>query len=262
MRIPPVSSAQAHTELSLEASSLDSGLDHEQRLAMATAAAAVLTAPPPQDAAAGGGGNGSEQQQGMQYTAATADSGWLTVLPLCAGFFDPLRLATAADAGAGSRSGVRFGAAVWNNAPIDLPLAAAVLQLTDGQGSFVAALLPESSSGGSAQPALEFAVPAGAWLRLEAAIPVRCAGQLQATALVLHFAGSCCSLTFQLSGVLPVAARSSQRSSSPGTHTGAGCAWESWPRGSIARWHCCWMLGTRAASSSPWNSRWACSTRA
>lgn len=221
MRIPPVSSAQAHTELSLEASSLDSGLDHEQRLAMATAAAAVLTAPPPQDAAAGGGGNGSEQQQGMQYTAATADSGWLTVLPLCAGFFDPLRLATAADAGAGSRSGVRFGAAVWNNAPIDLPLAAAVLQLTDGQGSFVAALLPESSSGGSAQPAQEFAVPAGAWLRLEAAIPFRCAGQLQATALVLHFAGSCCSLTFQLSGVLPVAAQQTG-----GTATAAG-----WLRG-------------------------------
>jgi hypothetical protein len=216
--LPP---AQAHTELSLEASSLDSGLDHEQRLAMVTAASAVLTGPPPQDAAAGGSSNGSEQQTGMQYTATTADSGWLTVLPLCAGFFDPLRPATAADAGAGSRSSVRFGAAVWNNAPIDLPLAAAELQLTDGQGSFVAALLPDISSSGSAQAAGEFAVPAGAWLRLAAAIPVRCAGQLQAMALVLHFAGSCCSLTFQLAEVLPAAAQ----------QTGGTAAAAGWLRG-------------------------------
>ena len=208
--MPPLLPVQAHTELSLEASSLESGLDHEQRLAMATAAAAVLAPPAPQaQQGAAAAACGIEQQQGMHFTAAAADSGWLTVLPLCAGFFDPRR--PPATAGASSTSSVRFGAALWNNAPVDLPLAAAELQMTDEQGSFAATLLPEASSSGSGQLIAELALPAGAWMRLTAAIPVRCSGQLQATALVLHFADSCSSLTFQLSGVLPAAAAQQQQ---------------------------------------------------
>lgn len=218
--LPP--SHQAHTELSLEVSALGgAALDAEQRAAMATAAVAVLALPPePTPALASSGSDAAgapieqqQQQQGLQggmaYTVAGPDSPWLSVLPLSAGFFDPLRPAAAGAAGAtGSRGtgkgsgAVRFAAAVWSNAPIELPLAGAEVQLVDARGSFAASLLPDAGKQAGAAGVL--ALPPGAWLRLVATIPVRCSGQLEALAVVLRF-GDCSAstLAYQLPALLP-----------------------------------------------------------
>lgn len=199
----------AHTELSLELAALEgSSLDPEQRGAMATAAAAML-APHGEPAGTGGAAADGQQEQqqggGMQYSADSASSPWLTVLPLCAGFFDPLQAAGAAVADAGVRSRVRFGAAVRNNLPIGLPLAGAELRLGDALGTFTAPLLPEPRSSGGG------VLPPGAWQRLVAAIPARCSGRLEATAVVLRFGDSgggdsSSSLTYELPALLPQAA--------------------------------------------------------
>lgn len=211
---------------------------------MATAAAAVLAPPPPlldlgEGAAGTAGAAGAagtaradpqqtveQQQQGStQYAIASGDSPWLTVLPLSVGFFDPLNSAAAAAAaeaaadsptGAG-RSRVRFAAAVWNNAPVALPLAAAEVQLRDGLGSYTARLQPElgTSSGGGGSIGSGGALPPGAWLRLAAAVPVRCSGRLEATAVTMRFSdasssGTAASVTYQLPALLPESAQQEQ----------------------------------------------------
>lgn len=199
---------------------------------MATAAAAVLAPPPPQTPQ-GAAGSDIEHQQGMQFTVAAADASWLTVLPLCAGFFHPVRQAAATAAASGAEAGsggVRFGAALWNNGLIDLPLAGAELHLTDGLGSFTTAMLPAASNSSNAQPATQLVLSAGAWLQL-ATIPTGCAGQLQATALVLHFAGGCCSLTFQLSELLAAAAAAPPAGGAAAAGGTAPAAAAGWLRG-------------------------------
>lgn len=206
---------------------------------MATAAAAVLAPPPPlldlsESAAGAAAGAGSdalprqaEQQQaaGTQYSVSSSDSPWLTVLPLTVGFFDPLN-STAAAAAAGAaadsptgsgRSRVRFAAAVRNNAPISLPLAAAEVQLRDGLGCYTARLQAEPSGGGSSSGGGDV-LPCGAWLRLTAVVPVRCSGRLEATAVTLRFgdassAGGAASVTYQLPALLPEAAQQEQPAS-------------------------------------------------
>lgn len=238
---------QAHAELSLEVSALEgSSLDPEQRAAMATAAASVLAPQPPlldlgESTADAAGAAGSvlgaaqqlaePQQAGTLYSVASSDSPWLTVLPLSAGFFDPLNstaAAAAAEAAADSptssgRSRVRFAAAVWNNAPVDLPFAAAEVQLRDGLGSYIARLQPEPSGGSSSSGAGGAGMlSSGAWLRWTAAVPVRCSGRLEATAVTLRFGddtssngGSpgAASVTYQLPTLLPEAAHDEQPSS-------------------------------------------------
>ncbi|EFN58956.1 hypothetical protein CHLNCDRAFT_137536 [Chlorella variabilis] len=213
----------AHTELSLELAALqDSSLDGEQRCAMATAAVSVLAL---------GEAAGEEQPQAggaAQYSVAGADSGWLTVLPICAGFFDPARAPAAAAAAApAARSSVRFAAAVWNNAPIDLPLVTAEVQLRDGTGAFTAVLLPEPSGsgrGGPASAAAGLVLPAGGCLRLGVAVPVRCSGQLQATALVLQF-GAGSSIAFQLRALMPAAAGQQHAASTPAAMQAGAVGW-------------------------------------
>lgn len=208
---------------------------------MATAAAAVLAPPPPlldlsESAAGAAAGAGSdalprqaEQQQaaGSQYSVSSSDSPWLTVLPLSVGFFDPLNstaAAAAAEAAADSptgarRSRVRFAAAVCNNAPISLPLAAAEVQLRDGLGSYTARLQAEPSGGGSSSGGGTGGVlPSGAWVRLTAAVPVRCSGRLEATAVTLCFGdassgGGAASVAYQLPALLPEAAQQEQPAS-------------------------------------------------
>lgn len=228
----PLLSCQAHTELSLELTVLDgSSLDQEQRVAMATAAASVLDSPP------------APAQPAMQYSVEAPHAPWLTVLPLCAGFFDPLKrgsgslISSGSGAGSGrrssspgtptsptsSRSGVRFAAALWNNAPIPLPVASAQVHLADALGSFVVPLQPEDAAEGGRQrsggappsgtlghappaEAAQASLPAGAWGRLAASIPVRCSGKLEATAVVLRFgsgASGCSSLTYHLPTLVP-----------------------------------------------------------
>jgi hypothetical protein len=211
----------AHTQLSLELASLQgSALDDEQRGAMAAAAAAVLA--PREDGTSGEPGSPGQQQQqqqqqvdGMHYTVSANDEGWLTVLPLCAGFFDcsPGASLHAAAAAADAASGdidsrgcgsVRFAAAVWNNAPADLPLASAQLHLRDDSGTFTAPLQLEQCSGSSSRG---WMLASGTWLRVTTSVPARCSGQLQATALVLRFgtAATASSITFQLSCLFPIA---------------------------------------------------------
>lgn len=247
-------------------------LDVEQRAAMATAAAAVLAPqaePKPlleladEGEAAGASVSSSDsqqqQQQGcMHYTAATPNSAWLTVLPLCAGFFDPLRGSTAA--AASSRSTVHFAAAVWNHAPIDLPLVAAEVQLADGLGSFTALLLPDGSSCSSSSssgslghaPAAvagggRLVLPAGTWQRMMAAIPVRCSGQLDAAAVTLRFGeagtsiAAASSLTYQLPELLP---KPQQAPSSPRAGRLAALA----PAPAVG-----WLRGGWSSSQSPFS---------
>lgn len=216
----------AHTQLSLELASLEgSDLDAEQRGAMAAAAAAVLD-PGGDDRSQPGGPEQQQQPQqqvdGPHYTVSATDDGWLTVLPLCAGFFDcPPAPPPHAAAGSGGGdasvcSSVRFAAAVWNNAPADLPLASALLHLHDGSGAFAAPLQLEQRSGGGSLLA------SGTWLRLTATVPARCSGQLQATALALHFGAGAAtsSITFQLSGLF--SAPQSQTSGRRGADGPAG----------------------------------------
>lgn len=207
---------------------------------MATAAAAVLAPAPPlldlSEGAAGAAGaaradlqQAAEQQQGAtQYAVASGDSPWLTVLPLSVGFFDPLNSTAAAAAaeaaadlptGAG-RSRVRFAAAVWNNSPVALPLAAAEVQLRDGLGSYTARLQAElgTSSSRSGSIGSGGSLPPSAWLRLAAAVPVRCSGRLEATAVTLRFgdagsSGTAASVTYQLPALLPEAAQQEQPAS-------------------------------------------------
>lgn len=195
---------------------------------MATAAASVLDSPPAAAQPAA-----QQAQQAIQYSVDVPHAPWLTVLPLCAGFFDPLKRGGPSSSGSpgtpssptGSRSGVRFAAALWNNAPIPLPLASAEVHLADALGSFVVPLQPEDAADGGRQrgappsgtlghaaPAetSQASLPAGAWGRLVAAIPVRCSGKLEATAVVLRFgsggggsSSDASSLTYHLSTLVP-----------------------------------------------------------
>ena len=232
----------AHAALSLEAAALDGGgggLDWGQRAAMATAAVATLVEPPAASAVQqliqledeGRGIEGLDQRGsagggGLRFEALAPGSGWLTVLPICAGFV--VVPAATSTASASASPGMRFAAALWSNAPIDLPLASAEVQLKDGRGgSYTAPLLPASAST-SGLEASALVLPGGAWLRMAAAVPPRCSGQLQASAVVLRFAvgsgGS--SLTYHLVQLLPAPASSPQ---SPASGGAAGLV--GWVRG-------------------------------
>ena len=262
---------------------------------MATAAVAVLVPEPASPAAAasltpGGVGGAAvaaqqqqqqqQQQQGMRYTVASHDSGWLTVLPLSAGFFDPLRPSSGSNGGGaiisggssgGSDATVQFGAAIWSNAPVDLPLAVAELSLTDALGSFTAPLLLARSStgiGGSsggaalvqqaaeaAATAQDLVLPPGGWLRLVAAIPVRCSGELQANSVVLRFGdgdtahgGTACStITYQLAALMPDGGRAPPPLSPRSARAAGGAAAQA-PTSAVG-----WLRGSWGAMLPPFS---------
>eukprot|EP00887_Chlorella_sp_A99_P005191 scaffold1.g5191.t1 len=216
----------AHAAASLEAAALDSTLDGAQRQAIASAGLLALLAPPPAGAASGGEGEAevSPRGPGLEYSVETPDSGWLSVLAASCGFMQasgpgtqqqqrqPPGLGAAAWAPAAPPV---FGAGLWNNLPVDLPISAAELTLRDDHGTFTVPLRPQPPSGSSgtasrlaaasssdAGPggAATIRAPAGAWLRLCAEVPARCSGALQATALTLRL-GPSSSLAVHLGGV-------------------------------------------------------------
>lgn len=266
-------------------------MDAGQCAAMATAALAVLVpeAPPalagsseagaagpagaagaeppsaePQPHRGAGDGNAAHN---MRYDVASPHSGWLTVLPLCTGFFDPLCGAqTGVIDGEGGGSGVspvpavRFGAAFWSNAPIDLPLASAEVHLTDGLGSFTAPLVAADVSGAvAAAPAgpIDLSLAPAAWLRLAADIPVRCSGEVSASAVVLLFgnggpSGNGSSITFRLPELMPQSAKQPASATSPTRRASpAGTA----PPGAQLPTHAVgWLRGGWAASQLPFSA--------
>lgn len=254
----------SHTQLSLEVSALgDGSLDGEQLAAMATAAVSVLVPEPPlmqldDDAAADTAGSEKQAQHGVHFTVASPASGWLTVLPLCAGFFDPQRPA----APGSSPPSVRFATALWSNAPIDLPLASAEVHVQDALGSFTAPLLPAEQRGSTAALAAatagapDLVLPPAAWQRLSAAIPVRCSGELRATAVVLRFgdtgggAGGSSSITFQLAELLPGGQQQPAPPASPRARAPAtAVSGRQVPNGSVG-----WLRGGWAASQPPFSA--------
>ena len=226
---PPPPSPQGEVLASLEAAALDTSMDPPQRAALASSAALPMLQGGEARGAAEGGyqqqggadelGLQQQQQQHGQPTpwvieVATPASGWLSVLPICAGFIRPTSppappLATAGTGGptatTGSSSevgsGVWFAAAVWNALPVALPLAGVELELSDVLGPLPPLhLLPTTSTapaaaaaggggGGDAAAAQggsgSVALQPGAWQRVAGEVAVRRAGQVQAVALTL-----------------------------------------------------------------------------
>lgn len=168
---------------------------------------------------------------GLHYVAEAEGSGWSSVVRLACGFL-PL-----APAGGGAQQAqhaqqgaARFGVALWNALPVDLPLAGAELALRDEQGAFSVPLVDADgssstgssngaghvsrSSGGAWEPLpagaaglARLAAPAplsppglapGGWRRLAAAVPLRCAGALTAAWVRLRF-GASSSVALRLS---------------------------------------------------------------
>ena len=210
-----------HAACSLEAAALGSTLDVAQRQAIAGAALMTLLA------------GSAAEQEGLSYAVETADSGWLSILALSCGFLQPGSCSVSGSGGTGSsvtpeQAGpgpAVFAVGLWNNLPMDLPLAGVELTLRDHQGTFSVPLgtyrrdgssspaFNQGSSsgggggtggGGAPEHGARVNVPQSGWLRLSAEVAARCSGSLQATVLTLHL-GPSSSLDFKLGGLLPAA---------------------------------------------------------